>query len=192
MLILELASGSYRVISDSTCGDGIYSMLASNGDIYLASGTANASLDYLGRAGVGPACIRRILAGSEEFDPSYHPTFSELTGGEFAGGLAPGVDGSVYFRTLEPDLLVGDPALSSEMLTQAAWGFSKLNLADGTVSTTDFQPSAGRFTVVFAGDRAFVSESEANFATSRLVETTVDPPEPRITVTGIVASLGVL
>ena len=192
MLVLDLEAGTYRVISDSTCGDGIYSMLADNGDIYLASGTGNASLEYLEREGVGPACIRRVPAGSEEFDPEYHPTFAELTGGQVGGGLAPGVDGSVYFRNLEPDLLVGDPATLSEMLAEAAWGLSKLDLDGEAVSPTEFEPSAGRFTVVFAGDRAFVSESEANFSSSRLVETTVDPPRPGITVTGLAAALGEL
>ncbi|MEM7138189.1 MAG: hypothetical protein AAF500_16535 [Myxococcota bacterium] len=192
MLVLNLADGSSRVISDSTCGDGIYSMLAENGDIYLASGTANASLEYLNREGVGASCIRRIRAGADDFDPDYHPTFGELTGGEVGGGMAPGVDGSVYFRNLEPDLLTGDPATSSELLAQAAWGFLKLDLASEAVSATEFTPSAGRFTVVFAGDRAFVSESEANFASSRLVETTVDPPLTGIEVTGIAAALGEL
>lgn len=190
MLVLDLASGDYEVISDSSCGDGVYPMLTSGGDIYLSSGVANAALEYLEREGAGPACLRRIPAGTDDFDPSYHPTFRELTGSEVGGGIARGPDGTAYIRVLEPSALPPGLATSTEMLAVPAWAWWRIDLSDDSLSPTTLAPSAGRFTVLSAEGRTFVTLSELDFSRTVLLEVGVDPPAAGIEVSGIVAGLG--
>jgi len=190
MLVLDLETGDYRLIADDTCGDGIYPMLTDAGDIYLASGVANAALEYLGREGVGSTCLRRIRAGEDGFDPDYHPTFSEISGGEFGGGIAQGPDGTAYVRVLNESLIAGDPATSNVMLAASIWDWAVLDLGAESLSPADIQTSAGRFTVLSVDDRTFVSLSTADFSRTTLLEVSEDPPVAGIEVSGIAAGLG--
>ena len=192
MLVLDLESGDYRLISDSTCGDGIYPMLDDAGDIYLASGVANAALEYLGREGVGAACVRRIRAGQDDFDPDFHPTLSEMSGGQVGGGIARGPEGTAYVRVLNPDLIQGDPATSTPMLAAPVWDWAVLDLGSQTLAPTDIPTSAGRFTVLSVDDRTFVTLSTADFSRTTLLEVSEDPPVSGIEVSGIAAGLGKL
>ncbi|MEM8609089.1 MAG: hypothetical protein AAGF92_18440 [Myxococcota bacterium] len=192
MLVLDLETGDYRLISDDTCGDGIYPMIDDSGDIYLASGVANAALEYLGREGVGAACVRRIRAGEDDFDPDFHPTFAEMSGGDVGGGIAQGPDGTAYVRLLNTDLIQGDPATSGAMLAAPIWDWSLLDLGSETLSPTDIAASAGRFTVLSVDGRTFVTLSTADFSRTTLLEVSEDPPVAGIEVSGIAAGLGAL
>lgn len=192
MLVLDLDTGDYRLISDDTCGDGIYAMLADDGDIYLASGVANAALEYLGREGAGQSCIRRIRAGADDFDPDYHPTFVSLSGSEVGGGVARGPDGTAYVRVLDPTLITDDPATSREMLASPIWEWAVVDLASGAFAPADIEASAGRFTVLVADGRTFVTLSTQDFSRTQLLEVSEDPPVRGIEVSGIAAGLGKL
>jgi len=192
MLVLDLDTGDYRLISDGACGDGVYPMLTDAGDIYLASGVANAALACLGREGVGPACLRRIRAGEDDFDPDYHPTFSEISGGEFGGGIARGPEGTAYVRVLNESLIAGDPATSNVMLAAPIWDWAVLDLKAESLTPADIETSAGRFTVLSVDDRTFVSLSTADFSRTTLLEVSEDPPVAGIEVSGIAAGLGKL
>ena len=190
MLVLDLESREYEVISDDSCGDGVYPMLTSTGDMYLASGVANGALEYLGREGVGQACLRRIPAGSEAFDPDYHPTFRELTGGQVGGGIARGPDDTALVRVLDPSALPPGVATSGEMLAVAAWAWWRIDFSSGLLSPTTLDLSAGRFTVLSAESRTFVTLSERDFSRTVLLEVGVDPPVVGVEVSGIASGLG--
>lgn len=189
VLSLDLDTGSYEVTTDDQCGDAIFTHLDASGDLYFASGTANASMERLGRRGVGPSCLRRIRSGERTFDPDYHPTLRSLTDGAVAGAMARAADHRVYIRVLEESAAPQSPVTSNELMAAAAWSWWLLNLETGEAEPTDLPLTAGRFAVLTADERAFVTLSSADFAETILFETTVDPPAPSLVVDGIASGI---
>ncbi len=190
VLALDLDTGTRTVLTDDSCGDAVYAMLAENGDIYLASGTANAATEYLGRTGIGESCLRRIPAGSMAFDEDYHPAIASFVDGDIAGGLIAGPDGSVYVRVLEDGALPPDLALSAQILAAPAWSWWRLDLESGSAALASIAPSAGRFTTFEVSGKTYATQSTANFSSTILIETTMDPPISGLEILGIASGLG--
>lgn len=192
VLAIDLDDASRTILTDDACGDAIYPLLTDSGDIYLGSGTVNAATEFLGRPTAGASCLRRIPAGSMAFDADYHPSISSFVDGDYAGGLIAGPDGDVYIRVLDDSVVPDDLATSSQVVAAPIWSWWRVDLEDGTATRAALEPSAGRFTVFEVQGRTFATQSSADFARTTLLETTVEPPEPRLELLGIASGLGAL
>ncbi|HJL14941.1 MAG TPA: hypothetical protein RMH99_04755 [Sandaracinaceae bacterium LLY-WYZ-13_1] len=191
VLAVDLEDGSRTVLRDDRCGDAIYALLTESGDILLGSGTVNAATEYLGREGAGASCLRRIPAGALAFDEAFHPPIADFVEADHAGGLIAGPDGDVYVRALDASALPPEVATSAEAVAAPAWTWWRVDLDAGTATeAVDLGASAGRFTAFEVEGRTFATRSAADFSSTTLLETTVEPPAERLSVTGIVGALG--
>ncbi|MEM1414835.1 MAG: hypothetical protein AAGH15_08035 [Myxococcota bacterium] len=190
MLVLDLANGTTRVIRDASCGDAIYPMTTPSGDIVIASGTVNAAGEFLERPRVGASCLRRIPAGSLDFDPDYHPTIASFVDGDTAGGLVPGPAGSAFVRVLLEERVPSTTASTTPLTAAPLWSWWRIDIEAGTGVVAPIDPSAGRFTAFSVGGRSFATVSAADFSRTTLLETTAEPPVAALDLQGIAAGIG--
>jgi hypothetical protein len=156
------------------------------GDTYLVSSSLGAAAHVLDRLDVAP-CALRIGADSDEFDPEYALTLSDITDGAMAGDPVPGPDGRVFLRVLDEELInIEEGAFTYELTGQPAWRWLLWDPASDEVEKVSELPAAPANVSWFNADGSiYTIEEKSEPFESTLIELTADGgPKTRLTVPG--------
>jgi hypothetical protein len=127
------------VATDTRCGGTLDIARGADGVLYFASNTLAASFYALGRFAEYPApCVLRMAPGQQTFDPGYHVSMLDLTGGLAAGQLVIGGAGRAFLLALHTDLLDTPITPESELFAPyeaAAWRWWSVDLESGAPAT---------------------------------------------------------
>ncbi|MEM6291687.1 MAG: hypothetical protein AAGA54_10495 [Myxococcota bacterium] len=159
--------------------------VAENGDLYVASDTANVN-NRLDERGGGRECLLRVPSGSYEASDVW--TYPELTGGWDGGGLIGLSDTTAFVRVIDPELIPDPLTVPAAQLD--AWYWAKLDLAEpGSVEIFDDRDPRGPSTqnLLIAG-RRYATEINGDFSESRLVDFSSGEPVLGLTTVGIIVN----
>jgi hypothetical protein len=169
---LDVTTDTVQIASDTRCGYITHSVLAPNGDIYLASDTWAVAIHQTSAGDAPDSCMLRIKAGEHEIDPTYRADIAALTGSTIAGSLLPGQGNTAYVRGFDTSLFQGDIQSYDEIWSAAAWRWYSLELgADAPATLVDALPvgAPSSLQLPFEG-RTFSNVSEADYRSSRLLD----------------------
>jgi hypothetical protein len=169
---LDVATDAVQIASDVRCGYVTHSVLAPNGDIYLASDTWAVAIHQTAAGDAPDSCMLRIKAGEHEIDPSYRADLAALTGSTIAGSLLPGRGAMAYVRGFDPSLFEGDIQSYDEIWSAGAWRWYSLELGSELPATVvDALPVGAPSSLQLPFDgRTFSNASEADYRSSRLLD----------------------
>lgn len=175
-----------RVDVDERCAGITETINMPTGDTYLVSSSLGAAAHVLDRLDVAP-CALRIGADSDEFDPEYALTLSDITDGAMAGDPVPGPDGRVFLRVLDEELInIEEGAFTYELTGQPAWRWLLWDPASDEVEKVSELPAAPANVSWFNADGSiYTIEEKSEPFESTLIELTADGgPKTRLTVPG--------
>lgn len=162
-----------------------------NGDVYFGTGVnypfyAHAA-DPARRAAARPACILRIRAGEQVFDPDYLASLASMTGGLQGMGLTDAATpGSAYVQVIDEAVLpwsaVGDEDTFWET---PAWSWWKVDLRSGEAALDPALPASAPYMTSYEVDgRRYISRQMGDNQ-SRLYELAADGAHrPSVTLVG--------
>jgi hypothetical protein len=175
-IVVDTASDSVvGVATDTRCGGTLDIARGAGGVLYFASNTFAASLYALGRFVDYPApCVLRIGSGEQSFDPGYHVSMLDLTGGLAAGQLVIGAGERAFLLALHTDLL-GEPITPDTELfalyEAPAWRWWSVDLASGAPAelVEDSPARSASNRVLAAGGIEYIANLDPDAGTSTLM-----------------------
>ena len=135
-VFIDPTDDSVLYAEDRRCGNIAWTAVANNGDIYFASHPSQATRVRTGLAGNPPStpCLLRILAGTNEFDPTFFVELNSLTGGQPTGSILAGTDNTAYVLAYDEEQAPITPANEGRLTLIPAWRYWALSF-DGDFSS---------------------------------------------------------
>jgi hypothetical protein len=191
-IVVDTASDSVvGVATDTRCGGTLDIARGAGGVLYFASNTFAASLYALGRFADYPApCVLRIAPGEQTFDPAYHVSMLELTGGLAAGQLVIGATGRAFLLALHTDLLGAPITPDTELFAPyeaPAWRWWSVDLESGAPAALveETPPRSASNRVLAAGGIEYIANLDPDAGTTTLMVPQADGRlTPGLEVTG--------
>lgn len=164
-----------EVATDPRCGGTLDIARGPGGVLYFASNTLAASFYALGRFADYPApCVLRIAPGQQSFDPDYHVSMLDLTGGLAAGQLVIGGAGRAFLLALHPELLETPLTPDTELFAPyeaSAWRWWSVDLEGGEAATRieDAPPRSASNRSLSAGGVEYIANLDPDAGTTTLM-----------------------
>ncbi|MEM9190323.1 MAG: hypothetical protein AAGF12_14155 [Myxococcota bacterium] len=133
---------------DERCGNAFNRAQAANGDLYFGSGSQPALDHALGLSGAVAPCALRVLAGEDDFDPSYVADLNALTGGRPTTGPILLSGNRSLLQAFDTDARPIDPSVDTTvgLIQEPQWTFFEWELGSTDMATP--VPELGRSTGV--------------------------------------------
>ncbi|AKF09900.1 hypothetical protein [Sandaracinus amylolyticus] len=183
---IDTTTNAFTVTNDSRCRD--LNKTGVVGDsLYFFSGVING----FGHAvypddGGQQDCMLRVLPGQNVFDASYAGTISSALGEDEIGTvIAVTGDGRAWAQVVDTTVAPSTPGSTYNEWYAAGWRWVSLDLATvGDLVRIAGEPGAYSGFTVVDGTRFFVSQTEADYSETTLLDLSSGTPAPGITFPG--------
>ncbi|UJR86661.1 MxcI [Sandaracinus amylolyticus] len=188
---IDTTTNAFTVMNDARCRD--LNKVGVVGDaLYFFSGVING----FGHAvypddGGQQDCMLRVMPGQNVFDPSWVGTISSaLEENEIGTVIAVTGDGRAWAQVVDTDVAPSTPGSTYGEWYAAGWRWVSLDLATvGDVVRIEGEPGAYSGFTVVDGTRFFVSQTEADYSETTLLDLSGGAPAPGITFPGFALDL---
>lgn len=153
LAMLDVKTDAVTYADDERCGNITFEATDSAGNLYLASHPVQAASVTAGAAGdpAAGACILRVKAGADDFDPDYMVDLNALVGGT-AATIMPGPGDTAFILVWEGDPFTPDNFFMAHRLD--SWAFHSIVLGDeaDTLTRVPGIPLQGGYASAFTAD----------------------------------------
>ena len=168
------------------CGDLRSAVRATNGDLYIGSGSFSAAQHALGLPGSYPPCAIRIRAGTLEIDTSYRADLNAVTGGLPTGGPYAAIGDQALLLAYDTESMPIDPmSTASEIDRLPNWNFYEWvpGTEQPATRVESIPTGAGRPSTTEFDGRTFLVRFTEDFASTTPLDLTRRPVEVTFTFT---------
>ncbi len=190
VVVVDTATDTATIVEDTRCGYVRDGVLASDGNLYMATEAFGSAAYHLNGDNPTP-CMLRFDTSDDSFDETFNVELSSLFEGDTAGTLVVGPDNQAFLRVLDASAVPEGVDNPRVLASAAVWGWAKLTLGDTPSVTTLTSAALGSGSVLpfQLGDRMFAPLFVDGESTEFLELTKNGPStDEAITVPGLVFS----
>jgi hypothetical protein len=185
LLVLDAeADKLVGLFEDDRCAIGGGGFFDDKGDFYVIGDTSNGAYEAFGPDSVPDACLLRLPAGANEFDPDFVERMTDLAENPYFSGLTGTADRRLLTRGFDPEFDISEVKDSSEYLSLKAWRWRLIDL-DGRAATEVALPahvlSFGPFSV---DDGFLLTQFDEDAQQTQLYRLDGDEPVESVTTPG--------
>ena len=183
---IDTATNAFTVTNDARCRD-LNKVGVLGDDLYFFSGVIN-GFGHAVYPDVGGQqdCALRVRAGETTFDPSYVGTIASLLGEDEIGTvIAVSEDGRAWAQVVDTTAVPTEPGTTYGQWYAGGWRWVSFDLATtGDLTRIAGEPGAYSGFTLTSGASFFVSQTEADYSETTLVDLSGDAPAEGITFPG--------
>ena len=190
VVVVDTTNDTASFVEDTRCGFARDGVLASDGNIYLASETYASAVHHLDSANGAAPCLLRFDPTTDQYDAQFNIDMQTLAGNAPAGTLLKGPAGTFYTRTGDTSILgTLVPPIAIVLSTGPAWSWQQITLEDTPTLQldTNLPVNTGRvFVIDVSSDESVLPIYRGRDATNFWTISGTDIQTPGVEIEGLV------